>query len=482
MRRSVALLCALALLAAIPASVLAGKPFRETDHAISVSCDEVTDTSGAWFAYISFGLSDLYGATGYIDAWHESDDDGIPDIGRDPEAAMSVEWDGSTLSGSMPVVDQTGAALGDAVFSAALSPIDEPFSFDETFRDGNTRERYRGVSQAFQPTGTFTLPGGVTFDLAQCFADETTVTAFLTEPNAFVRSFSQRFSECDLADGTGNSAFVFVDIGDDFTYIDVGYASADGTTFLAATDFIEGPVDGGSIDRTLEVYDPETGEPTGATAELDMTLTATGDTFTNLLEAATFKRVQRGELLDIEGTLEIGGATFDLGSCIGFDSRVKEIETRPQGPKAGGKIPANDDPTAATLLRVGSRTSVQTRGAAPDAEEPFECLSFTDPDTGEVEETPVGHTVWYSFVGTGAPMTIDTAGSDFDTVVAIYTVVGGAYVPVPDGCVDDTPTEPIGRTLQASVTIPTVAGTTYLVQIGGFPDVQSYGNLRVALR
>jgi cephalosporin hydroxylase len=85
-------------------------------------------------------------------------------------------------------------------------------------------------------------------------------------------------------------------------------------------------------------------------------------------------------------------------------------------------------------------------------------------------------------VGTGAPMTIDTAGSDFDTVVAIYTVSAGSYIPVPDGCVDDSPTEPIGRTLQANVTIPTVAGTTYLVQIGGYPEDQPYGNLRVALR
>jgi hypothetical protein len=108
--------------------------------------------------------------------------------------------------------------------------------------------------------------------------------------------------------------------------------------------------------------------------------------------------------------------------------------------------------------------------------------AFTDPETGEVFQVPVAYTVWYTFTGTGGPMTIDTAGSDFDTVVAIYTRSGSTYTPVADGCVDDSPTEPVGQTLQANVTIPTVAGTTYYVQIGGYPEFQPYGNLRVALR
>jgi hypothetical protein len=481
MRRFVAVLCALALLVAIPATVSAGKPIKETDHTISVYCDGVSDGTGEWFAFLNVGVSDLYGTFGFIDAWHESDNDGIPDISADSESAPTVTWDGSILSGTMAIQDQAGTDLGDATFSATLIPIGEPFEFDDVFRDGNARERYRGVSQAFQPSGTFALPNGVTFDLALCFADETTVTAFLTDPNARVRSFSQRFAQCELSNTAGDSGFLFVDIGDDFTFVDASYASADGSTNLGAFGFSDEPADG-SLDLTLEVYDAETGEPTGATADLSMTMVATGESFTNLLRAANGKRTQRGELLDIEGSLAIAGTSFDLGACVGVDSRTKEIRTRPSGPKPGGKVPPNDQPSSAKLLTVGSRTSTQTRGAAPEAEAPFECLSFTDPDTGEVFETPVGHTVWYRFVGTGAPMTIDTAGSDFDTVVAIYTVSAGTYSPVPDGCVDDSPTEPVGRTLQANVTIPTVAGTTYLVQIGGYPEDQPYGNLRVALR
>jgi hypothetical protein len=116
------------------------------------------------------------------------------------------------------------------------------------------------------------------------------------------------------------------------------------------------------------------------------------------------------------------------------------------------------------------------------AEAPFECLTFTDPATGVPFEIPVGYTVWYAFVGTGDPVTIDTSGSDYDTVAAVYTRSGTTYSPVVDGCVDDTPTAPFGRSLQAVVTIPTLAGTTYYVQVGGFPEAFAYGNLHVLLR
>ena len=100
-----------------------------------------------------------------------------------------------------------------------------------------------------------------------------------------------------------------------------------------------------------------------------------------------------------------------------------------------------------------------------------------------VFEVPVGHTVWYRIVGTGGPVTVDTAGSDYDTIIAVYTADGsGGFTPVPDACVDDVGLDPIGVTLQSAVTFDTVAGTTYYVQIGGYPQSFPYGNLRVAVR
>jgi hypothetical protein len=200
-----------------------------------------------------------------------------------------------------------------------------------------------------------------------------------------------------------------------------------------------------------------------------------------MLKFATGREVVRGTTLDIEGTLTLGTMAFDLGACVGIDIRVKFIDTFPRGPKPGGKLPANDLPGGAKLLAVGSRTSVATKGASPAFEEPFECLTFEE--DGEVFEVPVGNTVWYRIVGTGDPVTVDTAGSDYDTVIAVYTSDGaGGFDPVPGACVDDVPLEPLGRTLQAAVTFDTVQGTVYYVQIGGYPQSFPYGNLRVAVR
>ncbi len=60
---------------------------------------------------------------------------------------------------------------------------------------------------------------------------------------------------------------------------------------------------------------------------------------------------------------------------------------------------------------------------------------------------------------------MDTAGSDFDTIVGVYTFDGDTYNQV--GCVDDVDT-PEGGSLQAAITFGTDPGATYYVQVGGF--------------
>jgi hypothetical protein len=234
------------------------------------------------------------------------------------------------------------------------------------------------------------------------------------------------------------------------------------------------------VHATLDAYDPETGEPAG-TGTIHIEIVGTGDPIDYILKTATVRQTVRGVTIDLEGWLSLGGMTFDLGACIGIDADSKLIVTNPAGPKPGGKVPSNDLPEGAKLLAVDSKTTLNTKGASLEREAPYECLTFQDGD--EVFEVPVGSTVWYKVVGTGGPITVDTAGSDYDTVAAVYTSDGaGGYAPVPDACVDDVPVDPIGRTLQAAVTWDTVLGTVYHVQIGGFPDSFTYGNLRVAVR
>ena len=89
---------------------------------------------------------------------------------------------------------------------------------------------------------------------------------------------------------------------------------------------------------------------------------------------------------------------------------------------------------------------------------------------------PFGNPAWWRFTGTGGAITVDTAGSTFDTVLAIYTGSPGSFTEV--ACVDDVfdPT----FSLQAKATVDTSAGVTYWVQAGGFGG--DSGRLQVQVR
>ena len=248
---------------------------------------------------------------------------------------------------------------------------------------------------------------------------------------------------------------------------------------LAANGFVF--LTDGSGSGDLDLYDPENGEPIGGTASIDLALTA-GDRYSYVLTDGAGKSMVRGHLIDVEGTLTFPGLpSFDLSECVAFAGETKDIFHSPKGPKPKGKAPTNDLPAGALRLNVGGKTSQSTRAAVLDQEAAYPCMEFDDPFTGEHIVIPVEHTVWFRVTGTGAEITVDTAGSDFDSVAGAYVSNGaGGFTNI--ACVDDVPLDPIGRTLQSAITFPTTAGSTYWVQIGGFPGVQSYGNLRVAVR
>jgi hypothetical protein len=112
---------------------------------------------------------------------------------------------------------------------------------------------------------------------------------------------------------------------------------------------------------------------------------------------------------------------------------------------------------------------VSTAGTDLAAEAP---CTFTDPD-GTTYEGSLTNTLWWRIEGTGSAITVDTAGSTFDTMVAVYLVDGdkiGAQV----GCIDD-----VDESLQARITFETVADASYLVQTGGFGG--ETGDLNVSI-
>ena len=481
MRRRLALLAALSVALVLPTSASGARATRLTDHSVNLSCEGINPTSGTGFAFFGASVSEVNGSDAFLDAWNADQPVGPPDVSRDYGQPAAVTWDGTTLSGSFPLVDSGGIAVGSASFSAAMTPVGDPFPINDSFKDGNHKYQATGTGQALQPAGTLILTTGPTFDLAGCTSELDTISVFATNPASLVAHFAARSVGCDITDAAGNTGSLFVTIADTDSFVDalVFPASAASPDLEA---FGSGTIVGGTFDASLDVVFAADGQPAGVPGSIHMTLTSTSEKFQVIMQDGIERRVTRGTLLDIEGTLSIGTYTFDLGACVGVDYRLKRIVSAHQGPKPGGKAPANDLPSGAKLLAIGGSATVQTKGASPDREAPFDCLTFEDPP-GTIFEVPVANTVWYRFTGTGNPVTVDTAGSDFDTVLAVYTSNGaGGFTPVANGCDDDVPVQPFGRTLQAAVTIPTVAGTSYYVQIGGFPSTFPYGNLRVSVR
>ncbi|HEX2028173.1 MAG TPA: carboxypeptidase regulatory-like domain-containing protein, partial [Nitriliruptorales bacterium] len=118
--------------------------------------------------------------------------------------------------------------------------------------------------------------------------------------------------------------------------------------------------------------------------------------------------------------------------------------------------PADDDFPGQAFASVPAATSVATTGATLQTGEPQPCGS-------------IGATVWYSYTpSTTTPLIADTAGSDYDTVLAVHT--GTSLSDLTNvACNDDA-----GGT-QSQVEWTPTAGTTYYLQAGGSSDAT--GNL-----
>jgi hypothetical protein len=117
--------------------------------------------------------------------------------------------------------------------------------------------------------------------------------------------------------------------------------------------------------------------------------------------------------------------------------------------------PTNDDLTAATeVTGLPFTETLDTTDATVEPGEPVEGDEFCPPR---------GSTVWYALtLDTTQPVSVNTAGSDYDTTLAVYTGSGFGDLSLVD-CNDDT-----FFGLEAAVTFEAEAGVTYLVQVGSF--------------
>ena len=91
-----------------------------------------------------------------------------------------------------------------------------------------------------------------------------------------------------------------------------------------------------------------------------------------------------------------------------------------------------------------------------------------DPEFGEPVELPIGYTAWWTVEGTGGDVTVDTAGSSFDTVLAVYQ---GARAPRDRiACNDDA----CGvSNLRSRLTFTSTPNTVYFSKMTGYMVVRT---------
>jgi hypothetical protein len=233
------------------------------------------------------------------------------------------------------------------------------------------------------------------------------------------------------------------------------------------------------IRATVQMYDFETAAPLGQVV-LRATIAESGDPLRYDLRSRTSAITVVEQPLLVRGGVRFpGDVSFGLRDCVAARVRLQALLTSPARSLPNGPPPPNDTPAGAIALRAGDQLRNVPNGTAARLPEAG-CRAPTW--FGEYPEpVPIRRTVWYRIRGTGAPITVDTAGSDFDTVVGAYTRTATGLRQV--ACVDDLEGGSVilPTSLQGRVTFPTVAGTTYLVQIGGL-GVDEWGKLRITVR
>ncbi|HUQ43588.1 MAG TPA: hypothetical protein VM451_04150 [Candidatus Limnocylindria bacterium] len=471
MRRAmVALVWAALLLASLPGAVGAAAATKFTDRVLSIGCEIPIDGG---LIYVSAEQSASFGGAASVTAWFDPD---VP-FESDPTATGFTDTisvtEGTTevtISASVPVTDAAGASLGDATFTATLQK-GEPFE-ETPFPSTNHHSSSTIITTPLEGTVTVNILGG-TYEGA-CGGGITDLDVHESNPTSYVFDNKGVRLECfwETEDAV---AFLFA------TQDAFGFGA---DAFLLTPDIetigvgdVSGTVDASSFDVTIGLEDVATGDPVTATASGTFEPVGAPVTSTLVQDHSRTKVVEQA--LAPTGTL-----TFSTGDSFSLDAEHCQAEifdshsvsTAPKGPK-GGAAPANDVPDGAIALAIGSRLNAQTTGTALDPEVPI----TTCPE-GAFDD--LGHTLWYTLEGTGDPVMIDTSGSNFDTVVAVYTADGDSFTEV--GCNDDVSFQPIGASYQAVLTVDTDPGVTYYVQVGGYrpffdPTVAQSGRLRLSI-
>ena len=501
MRRVPVLLAAVALAVATVSPASAHPVDRFDDDHLSVGCDVIGVEQGSASFYAD--ISTEYGSFAGLVFWAPpAMPDGAPPTLLSGESTLDLTSDGTQVSAVLAMYEYSEdpatepVYAGDATVQVTLEPIGDPEPFSYGSEGSNQHYTVSGTVQNFAVSGIAQLPGDVTFELANCYGYHEMVSVFATNPDAYVFRSSGISLSC-FWEMDGSVAFLNAQTDNGYSFAELYLAdesgeayggtdqiTLDSSAFAASFDLfsIISEPEPGSASPVVQATGPGEGEPAGS-VDAQATFVATRER-TRITDRFGFaKSKYSATRLSVDGTAEVtlGDASFSLpmddASCYAEAYRYQDRYASPnehaKGP-GGGKPLANDLPQNATPIAVGSAISVRsTGGTDPVPEVPCTQLN----GDGFEEEVPIGHTAWWTFEGTGGDVTVDTAGSNFDTVVGVYTLDEGGYAEV--GCVDDVFIEPDGGSLQAAITIAADGGVTYYVQVGGFGGLT--GSLELAV-
>jgi hypothetical protein len=456
------------LLAFVPAAVSAAPAARVDEHAVIVDCFLSNDEGQVGAFAVDSSIEGGFGELGFWAAPNTPPAD--PDL---VSVGADVSSTDTSLSADYSLIDlASGDPAGTAELRVDLTPDGPPSPVSDQFREGNRWVRVEGTVQPVLVSGTLTIDGVEPFDAgAGCLGEIRDLTIFTTNPSAFVDRFDSMSLSCiwETADG---AVGLFAN-GDRFgagAELFVSDASGDYAGFAEVT------LTSRAFDGTWDLFAEGEETPVGD-ASASATLASTGETFRTKDGSPPSFAIFVTTFFSVDGSLDVstpgGDQTLPMNGefCSATHERTFFHDVRPAGPKPGPL--ANDAPEGAIAATFGKRIRIVTGGNAAAPEEP---CTVADPETNETFEIPFGFTAWWTFVGTGGPVTVDTAGSNFDTVLAVYTGSPGSFTQI--ACVDDV-FDP-AFSLQSRVTIDTVAGVTYSVQAGGFGG--STGRLQLVVR
>lgn len=131
---------------------------------------------------------------------------------------------------------------------------------------------------------------------------------------------------------------------------------------------------------------------------------------------------------------------------------------------------ANDNLARATVIWSGSFTGTGTNvnGSAESGE--------TLPTCGNGSTASAASSWWSYTPETSGTVTISTAGSNFDTVLSLWTGTGFPLMQVTNGCNDDNPA---GGAQSILSNLPVTGGTTYYIRVAGYNNAT--GSISLAL-